>query len=397
MDTLSLLALGKTALIGIGAGAAVVLIALLVGVCKGFRRVGKGVFYWFVVGGSFIAAHILFAEKNPLEKSFTGGLAGYKNVVWLLILFTACILIGLIVLGVCKLLFRPVENDVKGYRSLYDDDFEAEELELTARNRRRDRKARRRDLAMEGEGENKVGFFSRVFGGLLCVLSLVVVLAAIAGVALVVMKETKWGNTLLGSVFELPVMETIMQYLSTYAFDFIAAGVVFGMVLWGYRRGFLGALRMLFKRFGVLLAVGAGFALPFIGKFNSIGFIQSLLTKCSALVAKLSPMLASVGGKILLGIVLAIVFAIAAALLNLLLKSLVRGVENSSVLCVVDGVFGCIVYLALGALAIAGIGALLYLLQAFGAYNTSRLFEDGTFVGELYNVAEIIMGRLLAK
>ncbi len=391
MGTVSLLALEGKALIAIAAAGAVILIALLVGLFKGFKNVGKGVFYWLIVGGLFIAAHIFLAEKNPLSKVFKGGLAGYKNAAWLLILFTACILVGLIALGICKLLFRPIENDVKGYRSMYDDDFEAEE-EFLAQQRQKSTIRRGRKQKEERE---KLGFFSRLFGGLLCVLSLVIVLAALAGVALVVLQTTKFGNEKLGSVFSIAIVQKIMKYLSEYVFDFIAAGIVFGMVVWGYRRGFLGALRMLFKRFGVIAAVAIGFTLPFIGKVASVEFVENLLLKCSQIASKISPLIEKVGGKILLGALFAVVFVIAAALLNLLLKSLVRGVENSSVLCVVDGVFGCIVYLALGTLVLLGVGALLYLLQAFGAYNASKLFMDGTFMGELYNIAEIIMSRLL--
>ena len=108
--------------------------------------------------------------------------------------------------------------------------------------------------------------------------------------------------------------------------------------------------------------------------------------------------MAGVLGKVACGLVLCIGFCIVVALLGLLLKLLAKAVKRVPVLRFVDGILSTIVMLALGAIICALIAALLYILEHFGVFESSSLFESSSpLMRGLYDTFDEYLRPLLEK
>lgn len=158
----------------------------------------------------------------------------------------------------------------------------------------------------------------------------------------------------------------------------------------------------MFLTLGYIAAVGLAFYLPFskvAANKEWLSFIGKLSDYFGALIGKALPeSVAGVLGKVACGLVLCIGFCIVVALLGLLLKLLAKAVKRVPVLRFADGILSTIVMLALGAVICALIAALLYILEHFGVFESSSLFESSSpLMRGLYDTFDEYLRPLLEK
>ena len=95
-------------LIGMAA-AVLLLIAFFIGFAKGFRKVGWGGIVWVAASGVYFLLERSFGEENPLNPIFATVITDNATAAFLASFVCAmgCILLALLLQGVCSLLFRP--------------------------------------------------------------------------------------------------------------------------------------------------------------------------------------------------------------------------------------------------------------------------------------------------
>ncbi len=371
-------------------GAALLAIAFLVGVSKGFREVGKGGLYWLVAGVAFIFLYKMLEGKNPLANILTGKLAEFSSFIWAFVLVVGCIVVTLVLAAACRALFRPLPADdrIRINKGVADGiEYEIEEMEKADYRREKARYIPRR---------KKPSILGRLFGGVLCVLNLLVIVAIIALFLLTVALNSSFGASLQPVLEGNALLTKVMGLSSQYIFDLVTVGVVFGIARKGFDVGFIGTTRILVRRFGVLIAIIVGFLAPFLKIFDQMALVQSLVAKFSTIFASLGS-LSEIVARVAIGAIFAVVLAIVVALLNMLLRKLTYSIEETTVVRVLDGVLAGVVYLILGAVLSVGIWSGVYVANELGVIALKdMIMETPSFARECYSLAESLLAQPLS-
>ena len=376
--------------IAIAAVAVVALMAFIVGAVKGFTRLGWGALIWAGSCALFYALETKCHDANPLLK--IGAVAkldpGVQSFASTLSIALLSILAALAVFGVVALVFRPKKRRKAAIKHIDED--EDEDIEDVEEEEER------------GGARRGICAFNRVIGGLTAVVNAVLVLAAIACTALLIFNVTPLRYGSLQSVYENGFVEKVWDFVQKYTLDFLFVAVMAAVGYGGYRTGIIGGFRSVFLTLGYIAAVGLAFYLPFskvAANKEWLSFIGKLSDYFGALIGKALPeSVAGVLGKVACGLVLCIGFCIVVALLGLLLKLLAKAVKRVPVLRFVDGILSTIVMLALGAIICALIAALLYILEHFGVFESSSLFESSSpLMRGLYDTFDEYLRPLLEK
>ncbi len=357
---------------------AVLAFAFLLGLSKGFRRVGKGGFYWVIAAGAFIFLYKLVGENNPLEGMLVGNLASLSGFVWAFLLVVACIVVTLILFGACAALFQPnVQRNGKKRENADGLEVDEEDLEDDKQN----------VLADNEIYYYRPGFFGRLFGGIFCVLNLLILVGGLALIALTLVQGTGL-SAKLSAIYEIELLKKVLDLTSKYALDFATIGIIFAVACKGFRVGLIGTTFLLVRQLGILVAVVLGIVAPFVAPLSQIGFVQTVANKCAGLVTSLGS-LSAIVGKVMAGGIFALALGLLVWLLSVGLRALLRNVEETVFIRVLDGVLATGLYFVLGLALCVLFWGLLYLLDYLGLFNADVLFNESvSFSKECFRAAE---------
>ncbi len=364
---------------GIGGFAlAVVLIALIIGFTKGFRRIGWGGFFWVIVAAAFILLNKFLQDDNPLNSAFED-MAGVESVAFLSTCSIAAVSVlgALLIYGIVSAIFRPKMKWVKDDSVEYDEyGFEYEADDYT--DDYDDSRVHGKRLKKSGYG--KVGLFNRLIGALVCAVNAAAVMAVVLGVVGVILNGTGLGNGKVGELLVFPASKTIIPFFQKYLFDFLFVGIVFGVAYFGFNKGFAESFRIVFVKIGTVVVIVGSFALPFLEISSEWGLYGRYVDKCLALFDGLKSPFDSVCGGVLAGLLMAIACGVILFILNIAMKKWADLVYDVKILKIPDGILACVIFtavgIALGALALA----LAYVIDWADLVNVKAMFENSALV-----------------
>lgn len=376
--------------IAIAGVALVVLVAFIVGAVKGFTRLGWGALIWAGSCALFYVLETKCHDSNPVLKSgVVAKLApDVQSFVSTLSIALLSIFAVLTLFGVFAIALRPKKRKKAAVRYTSEDEDEDIEDEEEGEER--------------GEAQTGICVFNRILGGLAAVVNTVLVLAAVACTALVICNVTPLRNGELQAVYENDFIEKVWEFVQKYTLDFLFVAVMAAMGYFGFRAGILGGFRSVILPLGYIAALALAFWLPFsktAADQEWLSFVGKLSDYFGSLIGKALPeSISTILGKVSCGLVLCICFCIVVAIVGLLLKLITRAVRRVPVLRFADGVLSTIIMLALGAVICALIAAVLYILEYFGIFKSSELFDASSpLMRGLYDVFNEYLKPLLEK
>lgn len=388
----------------------IVLIAFCVGLKKGARRVSWGGLVWAVAACAFFLVHaFVLVQNDPLKAVMTpvaemllatagASTAAAAKVGAFLSAFTwalGCAAVALILCGVCTLLFRPKTKLVKMHSdeideegAEYDDEYE----EYDDYEQFESRKAVRRS------GYGTPSLLGRLLGGLICAVNTAMVLAVVIAATVFLIDCTSLKGVFAG-LYNQQLMNDLVWLTANYALDLAMIGIVIAFVFKGQKEGFVHSIASLIGSFGMLIAVGVAFYLPFSGL--PIPFLTEFVDRCVSLsVTAFSGTLADFApiiGQIMAGAIFCLVFVLLILLIKWLFKKLEETVEDIAVLRIIDGVLAAVLFAVIGIVVIALIWAVWYALSHYGLFNAEVLFTDNsTLSAGMYTTMKEILSPMLS-
>lgn len=389
-------------IVGIACGV-ILVIAFLIGMKKGARKVSWSGFVWIFAGVAFFLIDKYLGAKNPLlkwltNKGFATGVVAFASSLSIALV---CILFSLGVYGICSLIFRPrvkwVKKEADRYTKdengvEYDEDYEDyddyEEYE--------DRKVPVR----KGYGTPSVA--GRITGGIICAINTAMVLLVVIASLLFLVNSTKLKDGAFSAMYSVPFVRTFLKFATRWAFDLAIIGIIIGVACAGRRKGFVETLRVLIVNVGSIVLVGLCFWVPF-SKFAQVGgnsFFYTLVSRCTSAITALgaSAKVSAIVAKILSGVLLAALAVVAVVLLNLLLRLAVRGIDKVEAIRAIDGVFAALLYLVIGVAVCALIWAIMYVLSYYGIFKAGGLFTGETCLSKgLFDTFDVYLKPWIEK
>lgn len=372
-------------------GAVALLVAFIIGFSKGFRWVSWGGLVWLGAGTAFFLIEF-FATKDNMLSAWVKGFGLGEGLTALLpsaIFAGGCILIALAVHGIMSLALRPSVKrvPVSGDRFTTDEngiEYDDEEIDYD------DYEEYRSTTMVVRKGYGKPSLFGRFFGGVACLLNVAAILIAVATLAVLVILSMSWQETVLKDAFSVSYVQMAKEYICRYGVDFLMIGLVLKLAQRGFEKGFFEGLRSLLVKVGGLVAIVAGFWLPFSAfalapEQGGVGFIYNFVNSCTGFVQSfgLPEAYAPLVGKIVCGLVLCIAAMLVIWLINTLLKKLTEASDEGGLLYNVNGVLASVVYTIIGAAICFIVFAVFYLLSANGVFDLGLLVSEGSLAKDL--------------
>lgn len=374
--------------------AAVLLIAFFIGFAKGFRRVNWGGFVWVAASTGFFLLEYFLGAENPLQLIMAAIFVD-ETLARLLSSFTlalACIIVALLLQGVCSLLFRPrVKRVAKdGDRFTMDEngiEYDDEDKDYD------DYEDYRSRTMLVRKGFRKPSILGRIFGGLICTVNAAAVLVTVLAIALFVICTTPLKDGLLAPMFTNEYMPLVQEYAFKYAFDFLMIGLILKTARHGFEKGFMESLRALVVGVGRVVGIGFAFYLPFSplvlpADQGGVEILHSFVYRCveAAALMGLPETIAPMVGQILAGILLFVLVLLLFALLNFILKTLAEGIEGVGFFRVIDGTLACLVYTVIGVAICGIIWSTFYVVGAYGIFDVNTLLAENSLMKKLLDV-----------
>ncbi len=365
----------KLPLYGVIAISVVALIAFIIGFVKGFRRVSWGGFFLLTA----TAVAVLLLKKVPFSGAYTGDQAKVMNFVWALAMMGASVIGSLLIYGILGGILRPkmkwskkkkIEVDNYGFEYEIDDDCDDPE------------DIRRHGKTLVKQGFGKPNVLTRILGGLFSAINASLVVALIYAIGLLLVDATGLRNGGLGHMFNVEAARTALAWTRAYALDFLSVAIVFLFTYRGWKTGFLSAIRSFFVTIGAVALVAFSFVIPFHGTLSTMYFFNALINRCTAMCASFGE-LSGVIGKVTAGVFIALFSVLCVVLINVLLAIICRKLE-AGFARVVDGTLGCVVGLVIGVLITVAIWAVLYVLNYFGIFYVSEIFESNAVISKAF-------------
>lgn len=383
--------------------AAVLLIAFFIGFYKGFRRVSWGGFVWVAASAGFFLLEYFFGTENLLIHFILTFIPAEKTAACLasLAFALACILVALLLQGICSLIFRPRVKlvDKDGDRFTMDEngiEYDNEEKDYDDYEDYRSRKM------LVRKGFRKPSLLGRIFGGLICAVNAAAVLVAVLAIALFIVCATPLKDGLLAPVFANDYMSLLQGYAFQYVFDFLMIGVILKTASHGFEKGFMESLRALVVGLGRVVGIGVAFYLPFSPfvlpvEEGGVEILHSYVLRCidAATMMGLPETFAPIVGKILAGVLLFVLVLLVFALLGFILKTLAEGIESVGFFRVIDGTLACLVYMIIGVLICVFIWAAFYVIGAYGIFDVNTLLTGDSLVKKLIDACGVYIQPLL--
>ena len=377
--------------IGAAVCAVILLIAFSGGFAKGFRRVRWGGLIWLTVSLVFMLVY-KFTPVGEIVKSWA--------LIGMVVYALVCVLAVLAVYGLLAFFVRPsmrwVKDTVSHDDSLaeYGLEFEPEYLEYDGEN----------DYAPYGKilqktGYNPPSFFGRLLGGLTCAINSAMVLFGIIAFAFIMLGTTRLSTGYLGPILTAPLLKALFDLVVNYALDILTLGVIVGIAIKGYEKGFFASLRSLIITGGGIVAVALCFYVPFTQyAYATDGFFyfvaQLVQRSYEAFIAYGA--IAAIIARVLAGVVLAIFAILAIVLLNIFLNKCCGWIEKVRLTRMVDGCLSVVLYAIIGVLVCFGIWMVLGCLDYFDIVKfREALGENATLAKGLLGFARHMLDGLL--
>lgn len=395
--TLSDIAAKLPMIVAIACGV-ILLIAFFVGLKKGFRRVCWGGMFWLIASVAFALIDYHLSDKLPLKDLYADVFkAEFVSFASSMTIALAVIIITLILQLIFNAWLRPRIKFVKrktrvsydGYGFEYEEDGDNFDDEYYADD-------------YYGKRPKKIGYgkprvFTRVMGGLACVINTAMVLAVIVAIGLFVVSATKLSQGAFGEIFAKEWVAKALKYARAYVLDFITIGIILGIAFFGYKKGFAATMRVLIIPVGGTLAFIACCVLPFLevseGEWH---FLSSFVERCIRLFkgTEYSKLFGRILAAALMGALSIVVFI----LLGILFTKLVQGVKSAKPLRVVDGILACVLFFAIGAAICLAIWSVLYAFEYCGIFYASEIFsERASLANGFYEVVKVFMEEICDK
>ncbi len=383
----------------VGAFAVILLIAFLIGLKKGARRISWTGIVWLVASVAFVLAGKAFGEeirKNTI--SFASRFA--KDVqphIGTLLLAMGAVVVVLLLYGIVSLFLRPsTKGKVKRI-----DPYSVSVDEMEYEEEYEEYQQKRQYWQSGYQGPNLAG---RLLGGVLCVLNVGMVLAVVVAVATLFINATEL-KAYTNGLFENDSVKTLLSYAKQYAMDFLFIGILVAFACKGRKKGFLETLRSLLMGVGTIAVLFLAFYLPFKTTAEGVELegvstvVYNLVSRCEQAVASMggrigsfAPILSKIGA----GILLAIVFVTVVLLINWALKTIIQSIMEVKTLRVIDGGVALIIYLIVGFIVCVAIWALLAVLAYYDVFAVDNLFAKGyTLSNAFFKVCQSYVNSIL--
>lgn len=385
LHSLMAINVGTIALI---AGAAILVLAFIIGAVKGIRRVNKSGILWLTAGVGFTFVYKLLGKNNILKGLFTGKLATFADLAWAFLLVVGCIVAALLLGLVVSIIFRRIPKDkapVKRKRSK-GDELSYEEASTLAETGKRPRRKVKYEEDDEDD-EKKTGFFARLFGGFACLLNILAYVGFIAVFALVLVKNSKLGGY-IDPMLSNATVNKLFTLASTYIFDIVTVGIVMLVARKGFDVGFVRTTRNVVRRLGMVLVVIVAFVLPFLAFFDKLAFVQTVLGTLKGFLPQWG-VISDVLSRVILGAGIAIVGVIIVAILNVLLRSLMYAIDDTKVARAIDGAFAAVLYIILSVVVCLLVWGTICILHEVKLLQIEEfIMETPSFARECFTIAK---------
>ena len=376
----------------------ILLFAFIAGVRKGFRRVNWGGMFWLIAAAAFVVIDKKFADKLPLDELYAKFLkAEFVQFATSMSIALAVIVVTLIVQLLCNAFLRPRIKYVKrktrisydGYGFEYEEDGDNFDDEYYADD-------------FYGKKPKKIGygkprFFTRIMGGLANMLNAAVVLAILVCVGIFIVSATKLASGACGEIFQTKWVEKALLYASSYLLDFVTIGIIFGIALFGYKKGFAATMRAVLIPIGATAAFAACCVLPFMeASEGDWALLSEFVERCVQLFKSTEH--SKLFGRVLAAALMATLSVIVWFLLGKAFTKFVKGVKSVKPLRVIDGILACILFFALGVALCTAIWSVLYAFEYCGLFYTSEIFnEKASLANGFYEVVKPFMDEICDK
>lgn len=354
----------------IGAGALILIIAFFVGVARGFYRTSRRWIKFAAVLALFFFVFKKYAAKIPLEKiPFVKTLgANIQGAILAFALFLAAVIAVNIVFGTIDAIVKA--SAIKKLES---------GVLLSRKNDESERKKEQKKI----DKRWKPNAFSRLSGGVACVLNVSFFIAFMLALALFACSyvPSLYENH-LASVYSASFIKTILPYLQAYALDSVAILFILSVSYCGYRAGAINGLRAIFMTFGLLAAIGFGFFLPFstwvktkafLTPLNVVtGWFETLFLNLPENLVSKAPLFA----KLATGLCLTLLFVLVFVILNAIIKAVTRTIRRVGFIRVVDGCICFVITFALAVAAVAAVAAVMLSLDYLDVFKGKFVFSS---------------------
>ena len=370
-------------IVAISAVALILLIALIVGLVKGFTKTKT----W--------ATEYLFAVILSVLIYSLADLSGMK--AWLafaLKIGTAVVFILVFALLSSRgkaLIENCIANARK--RSYYEQYGEREEnvLQILDAIELGDEKAYKR-LTRRQFPENRggAGVADRICGGITLMIKAVVIFGLIAVAVFVVLDFTRlpFVAEKLGGIYE----SGAWQFFSRFVMDAFVIGILFFAIRAGFRSGIISVLWVIV----VLGMIGGSVYLSYWLSFNNASFIATAQSLANGALGGLSGSIAEVFNnlgmsnvtdvtvcQLVLTAALSLVLIIVSVVIGAIVGSIIGRARDGAAFSVIDGVFGAVIAFAVACGVMLLLGAVFYSisdLDMMSAFNDYMYYtaSDGT-------------------
>ena len=375
----------------IGAGALILLVAFFCGVAKGFYRTSRRWIKFLAVIALFFFVFKKYAGKIPLGKiPYVNALgADIQGAILSFGLFLAATVAVNIVFGTIDAIVKA--SAIKKLES---------GVLLSGKSNETERKKEQKKI----DKRWKPNAFSRLSGGVACVLNVSVFIAFILALAVFVCSYVPaLYNNRLSFLYDSAFYDSLLPYLKAYALDSVAILFILSVSYCGYRAGAFNGIRSVFMTLGLLAAVGFGFFLPFsswaktktfLAPLNVVtAWFEKLFLKLPESLTSKAPLFA----KLATGLSLTLVFILIFVILNALLKAITRTIRRAGIIRVIDGSICFIFTFALAVAAVAAVAAIMFsldYLEVFrGKFSFSSLFNENSPLNA--SLKSLFDGRIL--
>ena len=381
----------------VGVCGLVLVIALIVGLVKGFRRIGFGGLTLGVACAGYLTIQLLLGDANPVKAIVLPETlsAPVQGLIHSAITAVACILISLIVFGLLALAVRPAEKAVNrqyivgGNRKAEDEEDEDDDWDD-------DGYFDPRSLKKQIKRQDSPCFFNRLLGGIFGVINTAVILAFVVGTLLLIGYVTPFKDTFLKATYETEWVAFAFTYVQSYAVDFLIIAILMGAIANGYKSGIFEGVRALILRIGYLAAFVGGVYLAFSplaleGQplFFLNNFVVMIVTPLSEAVPIVPYDIAAVVSRAIVGVALGLVLDIVVFIIGWLLGKFADGSAEGGVMGFIYGIISAILHIAIGAVIVVVLAVALYCLQQYNVFAVGDLFnENSSLINGLFTLFE---------
>ncbi len=375
------------------------LIALIYGFSKGFRRVSWIGFTWAATAAAFF----VFAKNPVIFNPVAGALGAFgtetASLLATIVLALAGVVLGLLLSTILKAIFKPKKAWAKRgdtFRNLYGIEYEGNETDYD------DYPVTEKPVAV---GYKKPTFFGRLLGAIFSLLNVATLLVAIV-IGLLLIVDGSALKTMASALYQIKIgeivlMDTARWVVADYGVDFLFLGIVLAFACKGKKEGFLKTLRMIVvKIFGILAAIVCAYLpfSPYADPESGIALLVLIVEKCTGFVAGfgLPEIVVGIAGKVLASIALILASVVITLLLKLVFALLISLVKKVKLLRKLDSALACVAYVIIGALVCALIWAVVYALAYVGWFDPNMLLSQNATVSRgLYSLMDTYFKPML--